>query len=493
MIFEPRKVERGFLFLFLLSFGLLAFGIFLGVGLLQAGVSPDGEGKGFLASRVLWISGTLGFAPALYLSLLSLVWGAIAFVTGRVSGPLRRLGASLLFVLCLSMFLGLVGGDGGAFGKRIAVRLSWVLGDALGGFLLAAMTLVGLLLSTDWFFYRSFSRMVRPLPLHPGQETGVGPEEEAFLAAPPAAEERIRAEAVFGGAGKGEGASVTTEGGEAEDLPPARRLEPKPVEESSPGAGGSGRARRRRWVGRDLLLETLLEDARRKLAAKVEEEQPPPDSGAEEAEDPFAGLEDEDLLERAGKALDRMWEDDPKSFAKAGEPDPEEPGPLDAEDEAEGAAKSEAASRPVSPSFRRPREERASLFGIGSEDRRGEEVEEPSGEEPSGEEPVEEDGEKVVEISSMPPRGLPVPARRQEALFPEDPAPEPEQLDLAARVVLTARRPTISLLQRRMGIGYADARQILETLQRLGVVDEPRGSGTWDPLIPLSEWEERRR
>ena len=79
----------------------------------------------------------------------------------------------------------------------------------------------------------------------------------------------------------------------------------------------------------------------------------------------------------------------------------------------------------------------------------------------------------------------------QQELFAADP-PDPELLDRAARVLLTSRRPTVSLLQRRIGLGYAEARQVMLYMQQLGALSAPDGGGPWGALISLGEWDERR-
>jgi len=79
----------------------------------------------------------------------------------------------------------------------------------------------------------------------------------------------------------------------------------------------------------------------------------------------------------------------------------------------------------------------------------------------------------------------------QEELFAADP-PDPELLDRAARVLLTSRRPTVSLLQRRIGLSYAEARQVMLYMQQLGALAAPDGGGPWGALISLGEWDERR-
>ena len=79
----------------------------------------------------------------------------------------------------------------------------------------------------------------------------------------------------------------------------------------------------------------------------------------------------------------------------------------------------------------------------------------------------------------------------QEELFAAE-APDAELLDRAARILLTARRPMPSLLQRHLGLSFAEARQILGYMQQLGAVAEPSGSGPWEALIDLSAWEAQR-
>ena len=79
----------------------------------------------------------------------------------------------------------------------------------------------------------------------------------------------------------------------------------------------------------------------------------------------------------------------------------------------------------------------------------------------------------------------------QGVLFSET-AIDDTRLDRAAEVALNARRPTPSLLQRRLGVSYAEAREALEALAAIGAVEPPVANGAWGPRIAWSDWPELR-
>ncbi len=69
--------------------------------------------------------------------------------------------------------------------------------------------------------------------------------------------------------------------------------------------------------------------------------------------------------------------------------------------------------------------------------------------------------------------------------------PDAALVNRAVQVVLTASRPTPGLLQRRLDLSFAEARELLMHLEDLDVVRAPHGRGPWEPLIDLREWERR--
>ncbi|MCB9881358.1 MAG: hypothetical protein H6832_04820 [Planctomycetes bacterium] len=66
------------------------------------------------------------------------------------------------------------------------------------------------------------------------------------------------------------------------------------------------------------------------------------------------------------------------------------------------------------------------------------------------------------------------------------------RLDAAAEIVLSVRRPTPSLLQRRLGVDGLVARGLLDRLAELGAVEEPDDGGAWYPLLSVEEWRASR-
>lgn len=56
--------------------------------------------------------------------------------------------------------------------------------------------------------------------------------------------------------------------------------------------------------------------------------------------------------------------------------------------------------------------------------------------------------------------------------------PRDELFDEAVRVVLETKRGSVSLLQRRLGVGYARASRIIEMMAAAGILGEYKGSQT---------------
>ncbi len=61
--------------------------------------------------------------------------------------------------------------------------------------------------------------------------------------------------------------------------------------------------------------------------------------------------------------------------------------------------------------------------------------------------------------------------------------------DDAVRVVLETKRGSVSLLQRRLTIGYGRASRIIEQMSEAGILGEHKGSQAREPMISLEEWE----
>ena len=62
----------------------------------------------------------------------------------------------------------------------------------------------------------------------------------------------------------------------------------------------------------------------------------------------------------------------------------------------------------------------------------------------------------------------------------------------AVRVVLESQRGSVSLLQRKLGIGYSRASRIIEMMAVSGLLGEYKGSQAREVMMTLEEWEEMR-
>ena len=57
------------------------------------------------------------------------------------------------------------------------------------------------------------------------------------------------------------------------------------------------------------------------------------------------------------------------------------------------------------------------------------------------------------------------------------------------RVVLETRRGSVSLLQRRLTIGYARASRLIEMMAQTGIVGDYKGSQAREATLTLEEWD----
>ncbi len=62
----------------------------------------------------------------------------------------------------------------------------------------------------------------------------------------------------------------------------------------------------------------------------------------------------------------------------------------------------------------------------------------------------------------------------------------------AVRVVLESQRGSVSLLQRRLSIGYSRAARLIDTMAEAGIVGQHRGSQPRRVLMTLDQWDESR-
>jgi S-DNA-T family DNA segregation ATPase FtsK/SpoIIIE len=68
-----------------------------------------------------------------------------------------------------------------------------------------------------------------------------------------------------------------------------------------------------------------------------------------------------------------------------------------------------------------------------------------------------------------------------------------EMFDDAVRVVLETKRGSVSLLQRRLSIGYARASRIIEMMAVSGILGEYKGSQAREVVITPEEYENIRQ
>jgi S-DNA-T family DNA segregation ATPase FtsK/SpoIIIE len=65
--------------------------------------------------------------------------------------------------------------------------------------------------------------------------------------------------------------------------------------------------------------------------------------------------------------------------------------------------------------------------------------------------------------------------------------------DSAVRIMIESGRGSVSLLQRRMGIGYGRASRLVEQMAVAGIVGQHKGSVAREILISLEDWDEMQQ
>jgi len=76
-----------------------------------------------------------------------------------------------------------------------------------------------------------------------------------------------------------------------------------------------------------------------------------------------------------------------------------------------------------------------------------------------------------------------------KAKFNSDDMKQDDMFDEAVKVVLETRRGSVSLLQRRLNIGYGRAAKLVEMMASAGIVGDYKGTQSREATITLEEWE----
>ncbi len=74
-----------------------------------------------------------------------------------------------------------------------------------------------------------------------------------------------------------------------------------------------------------------------------------------------------------------------------------------------------------------------------------------------------------------------------------DPGERDEMFDQAVRIILESQRGSVSLLQRRLTVGYSRASRLIDQMAEAGIVGEYKGSQAREVLMTLDEWEALRQ
>ena len=74
----------------------------------------------------------------------------------------------------------------------------------------------------------------------------------------------------------------------------------------------------------------------------------------------------------------------------------------------------------------------------------------------------------------------------------DDEAAKDELFEDAVRVVLETKRGSVSLLQRRLTIGYSRASRLIEAMAQAGIVGDYKGSQAREAQITIEQWEAMR-
>jgi len=394
-----------------------------------------GEAWGFFQGAVVALYQWLGFVPTFMFWLLLFVWCSIWFVTGRWEAARTRLTWIFAFTLCIAILVNLgtpkdpLPPHAGFVGTYVAVRLTSVIGHALGALLAVAAALASLLLATDFLFYRYFEALARG---RVADEVGVEPEAtDAFR--------ELAFTGVYSDEPRAGAAPVATSG----------VVEPTSEPAASDVAAESDLVVRPRWRRRDRASPTAVAEA--SAAADVDAPTPAasPSITARGDGDSTAFAVDEGVGEDEVVVVDEVTEG-------LDEVDADEVLDADADETAEAGERE--------PSLE------------------ADEADETDADESDAGDVSADD--PLVAI----PRGVPP---RQGVLFPHAAAAAAKDVDRAAREVLAAGRASITILRRHLGCSASEAMELLDALRANGVVDGEPGTANGRVLTTLAEWEAR--
>ncbi len=79
-----------------------------------------------------------------------------------------------------------------------------------------------------------------------------------------------------------------------------------------------------------------------------------------------------------------------------------------------------------------------------------------------------------------------------QSALKEDNAAKDELYDEAVRIILETQRGSVSLLQRRLEIGYSRAARLIDLMADAGIVGEYKGSQAREVFVTLDEWESQK-
>jgi DNA segregation ATPase FtsK/SpoIIIE, S-DNA-T family len=82
--------------------------------------------------------------------------------------------------------------------------------------------------------------------------------------------------------------------------------------------------------------------------------------------------------------------------------------------------------------------------------------------------------------------------RKQSGDDDSNPELRDELYEDAARIILESQRGSVSLLQRKLGVGYSRAARLVDIMADCGLVGDYKGSQAREVLVSLEEWEAER-
>jgi S-DNA-T family DNA segregation ATPase FtsK/SpoIIIE len=82
--------------------------------------------------------------------------------------------------------------------------------------------------------------------------------------------------------------------------------------------------------------------------------------------------------------------------------------------------------------------------------------------------------------------------RRQAGERDEAPEERDPLFEDAVRVILESQRGSVSLLQRKLGVGYSRAARLIDIMADCGLVGDYKGSQAREVMMTLEDWEAER-